>query len=108
MPHGIAKSLLTFSYCIFIYLCLYRSTNLIYRFVFSFLDRRKSKARRSKSRYKMLEADEQDTLELQPPRAGKNPQPRKPVLASTHFNWFSVDVVSSYVTSLQASAILMI
>uniref|UniRef100_A0A674N2J1 KIAA0319 like n=1 Tax=Takifugu rubripes TaxID=31033 RepID=A0A674N2J1_TAKRU len=37
--------------------------------------RRKSKARRSKSRYKMLEADEQDTLELQPPRAGKRHVP---------------------------------
>uniref|UniRef100_A0A669F288 KIAA0319 like n=1 Tax=Oreochromis niloticus TaxID=8128 RepID=A0A669F288_ORENI len=33
--------------------------------------RRKSKVRRSKSRYKMLEADEQDCLELQLPRAGK-------------------------------------
>lgn len=33
--------------------------------------RRKSKVRRRKSRYKMLEADEQDSLELQPPRAGK-------------------------------------
>uniref|UniRef100_A0A7N8XFB1 KIAA0319-like n=1 Tax=Mastacembelus armatus TaxID=205130 RepID=A0A7N8XFB1_9TELE len=30
--------------------------------------RRKSKVRRSKSRYKILEADEQDSLELQPPR----------------------------------------
>uniref|UniRef100_I3K7R8 KIAA0319 like n=1 Tax=Oreochromis niloticus TaxID=8128 RepID=I3K7R8_ORENI len=41
--------------------------------------RRKSKVRRSKSRYKMLEADEQDCLELQLPRAGKldskGPQP---------------------------------
>uniref|UniRef100_A0A8C4H9M0 KIAA0319-like n=1 Tax=Dicentrarchus labrax TaxID=13489 RepID=A0A8C4H9M0_DICLA len=34
-------------------------------------NRRKSKVRRSKSRYKILEADEQDSLELQPPRAGK-------------------------------------
>lgn len=34
-------------------------------------ERRKSKVRRSKSRYKILEADEQDSLELQPPRAGK-------------------------------------
>ncbi|CAF92651.1 unnamed protein product, partial [Tetraodon nigroviridis] len=34
-------------------------------------NRRKSKARRSKSRYKMLEADEQDTLELQPPRTAR-------------------------------------
>ncbi|KAM4539409.1 dyslexia-associated protein KIAA0319-like protein [Odontesthes bonariensis] len=33
--------------------------------------RRKSKVRRSKSRYKMLEADEQDSLELQPPRAAR-------------------------------------
>lgn len=33
--------------------------------------RRKSKVRRSKSRYKMLEADDQDCLELQLPRAGK-------------------------------------
>ncbi|XP_061110755.1 dyslexia-associated protein KIAA0319-like protein [Conger conger] len=32
--------------------------------------RRKSRMRR-KSRYKMLEADEQDSLELQPPRAGR-------------------------------------
>lgn len=36
-----------------------------------FPERRKSKVRRSKSRYKMLEADEQDSLELQPPRVGK-------------------------------------
>ncbi|XP_019738784.1 dyslexia-associated protein KIAA0319-like protein isoform X1 [Hippocampus comes] len=41
--------------------------------------RRKSKARRTKSRYKMLEADEQDALELQPPRAGRV----KPVPAPT-------------------------
>lgn len=41
------------------------------RGVFLFPLRRKSKVRRSKSRYKMLEADEQDSLELQPPRAGK-------------------------------------
>uniref|UniRef100_A0A3Q4HLQ3 KIAA0319-like n=1 Tax=Neolamprologus brichardi TaxID=32507 RepID=A0A3Q4HLQ3_NEOBR len=33
-------------------------------------NRRKSKVRRSKSRYKMLEADDQDCLELQLPRAG--------------------------------------
>ncbi|XP_071381433.1 dyslexia-associated protein KIAA0319-like protein isoform X2 [Centroberyx affinis] len=33
--------------------------------------RRKSRVRRSKSRYKMLEAEEQDSLELQPPRAGR-------------------------------------
>ncbi|XP_026203627.1 dyslexia-associated protein KIAA0319-like protein homolog [Anabas testudineus] len=33
--------------------------------------RRKSKVRRSKSRYKILEADEQDSLELQPPRAAR-------------------------------------
>ncbi|XP_077404359.1 dyslexia-associated protein KIAA0319-like protein [Vanacampus margaritifer] len=44
-----------------------------------FCDRRKSKARRTKSRYKMLEADEQDALELQPPRAGRI----KPVPAPT-------------------------
>ncbi|XP_077446606.1 dyslexia-associated protein KIAA0319-like protein [Stigmatopora argus] len=42
-------------------------------------DRRKSKARRTKSRYKMLEADEQDALELQPARAGR----MKPVPAPT-------------------------
>ncbi|XP_061123125.1 dyslexia-associated protein KIAA0319-like protein [Syngnathus typhle] len=42
-------------------------------------NRRKSKARRSKSRYKILEADEQDALELQPPRAGRI----KPVPAPT-------------------------
>ncbi|XP_028452755.1 dyslexia-associated protein KIAA0319-like protein [Perca flavescens] len=41
--------------------------------------RRKSKVRRSKSRYKMLEADEQDSLELQPPRAARI----KPVPAPT-------------------------
>ncbi|XP_032391205.1 dyslexia-associated protein KIAA0319-like protein isoform X1 [Etheostoma spectabile] len=41
--------------------------------------RRKSKARRSKSRYKMLEADEQDSLELQPARAARI----KPVPAPT-------------------------
>ncbi|XP_072304393.1 dyslexia-associated protein KIAA0319-like protein [Eucyclogobius newberryi] len=33
--------------------------------------KRKSKARRSKSRYKMLEEDERDSLELHPPRAGR-------------------------------------
>ncbi|XP_073339107.1 dyslexia-associated protein KIAA0319-like protein isoform X1 [Pagrus major] len=42
-------------------------------------NRRKSKVRRSKSRYKMLEADEQDSLELQPPRAAR----LKPVTAPT-------------------------
>ncbi|XP_037651007.1 dyslexia-associated protein KIAA0319-like protein isoform X4 [Sebastes umbrosus] len=42
-------------------------------------NRRKSKVRRSKSRYKMLEADEQDSLELQPPRAAR----MKPVPAPT-------------------------
>uniref|UniRef100_A0A8D3BVC5 KIAA0319 like n=1 Tax=Scophthalmus maximus TaxID=52904 RepID=A0A8D3BVC5_SCOMX len=41
--------------------------------------RRKSKVRRSKSRYKMLEADEQDSLELQPQRAAR----MKPVPAPT-------------------------
>ncbi|KAF7667262.1 hypothetical protein LDENG_00069960 [Lucifuga dentata] len=41
--------------------------------------RRKSKVRRSKSRYKMLDADEQDSLELQPSRAGR----MKPVPAPT-------------------------
>ncbi|KAL3043575.1 hypothetical protein OYC64_003437 [Pagothenia borchgrevinki] len=34
-------------------------------------NRRKSKVRRSKSKYKMLEADEQDSLELHPPRAAR-------------------------------------
>ncbi|XP_029022475.1 dyslexia-associated protein KIAA0319-like protein [Betta splendens] len=33
--------------------------------------RRKSKVRRNKSRYKILEADEQDSLELQPPRVAR-------------------------------------
>ncbi|XP_020510807.2 dyslexia-associated protein KIAA0319-like protein [Labrus bergylta] len=42
-------------------------------------NRRKSKVRRSKSRYKMLEADEQDSLELQPSRAVR----LKPVPAPT-------------------------
>ncbi|XP_031730670.1 dyslexia-associated protein KIAA0319-like protein [Anarrhichthys ocellatus] len=42
-------------------------------------NRRKSKVRRSKSRYKMLEADERDSLELQPPRAAR----MKPVPAPT-------------------------
>ncbi|XP_034560435.1 dyslexia-associated protein KIAA0319-like protein [Notolabrus celidotus] len=42
-------------------------------------NRRKSKVRRSKSRYKMLEADEQDSLELQHPRAVR----LKPVPAPT-------------------------
>ncbi|CAK6977398.1 dyslexia-associated protein KIAA0319-like protein isoform X2 [Scomber scombrus] len=42
-------------------------------------NRRKSRVRRSKSRYKILEADEQDSLELQPPRAGR----LKPVPAPT-------------------------
>lgn len=42
-------------------------------------NRRKSKVRRNKSRYKMLEADEQDSLELQPARAAR----LKPVPAPT-------------------------
>ncbi|XP_059205443.1 dyslexia-associated protein KIAA0319-like protein [Centropristis striata] len=42
-------------------------------------NRRKSKVRRSKSRYKILEADEQDSLELQPPRVAR----LKPVPAPT-------------------------
>uniref|UniRef100_UPI0037E966A0 dyslexia-associated protein KIAA0319-like protein n=1 Tax=Semicossyphus pulcher TaxID=241346 RepID=UPI0037E966A0 len=42
-------------------------------------NRRKSKVRRSKSRYKILEAEEQDSLELQPPRAVR----LKPVPAPT-------------------------
>lgn len=42
-------------------------------------NRRKSKVRRSKSRYKMLEADDQDCLELQLPRAAR----LKPVPAPT-------------------------
>ncbi|XP_040908654.1 dyslexia-associated protein KIAA0319-like protein isoform X2 [Toxotes jaculatrix] len=42
-------------------------------------NRRKSKVRRNKSRYKILEADEQDSLELQPPRAAR----MKPVPAPT-------------------------
>lgn len=42
-------------------------------------NRRKNKVRRSKSRYKILEADEQDSLELQPPRAAR----LKPVPAPT-------------------------
>ncbi|KAK5854814.1 hypothetical protein PBY51_004973 [Eleginops maclovinus] len=42
-------------------------------------NRRKSKVRRSKSKYKMLEADEQDSLELQPHRAAR----MKPVTAPT-------------------------
>ncbi|GAA6233205.1 dyslexia-associated protein KIAA0319-like protein homolog, partial [Lates japonicus] len=42
-------------------------------------NKRKSKVRRSKSRYKILEADEQDSLELQPPRAAR----LKPVPAPT-------------------------
>nr|XP_020453004.1 dyslexia-associated protein KIAA0319-like protein homolog [Monopterus albus]XP_020453005.1 dyslexia-associated protein KIAA0319-like protein homolog [Monopterus albus]XP_020453006.1 dyslexia-associated protein KIAA0319-like protein homolog [Monopterus albus]XP_020453007.1 dyslexia-associated protein KIAA0319-like protein homolog [Monopterus albus]XP_020453008.1 dyslexia-associated protein KIAA0319-like protein homolog [Monopterus albus]XP_020453009.1 dyslexia-associated protein KIAA0319-lik len=41
--------------------------------------RRKNKVRRSKSRYKIIEADEQDSLELQPPRAAR----MKPVPAPT-------------------------
>ncbi|KAM8884582.1 dyslexia-associated protein KIAA0319-like protein isoform 1-T2 [Synchiropus picturatus] len=41
--------------------------------------KQKSKVRRSKSRYKILEADEQDSLELQPPRAGR----LKPALPPT-------------------------
>uniref|UniRef100_A0A1A7YRW2 KIAA0319-like n=2 Tax=Iconisemion striatum TaxID=60296 RepID=A0A1A7YRW2_9TELE len=41
--------------------------------------RRKSKVRRSKSRYKILEAEEQDSLELQPPRTTR----LKPVPVST-------------------------
>ncbi|XP_053303019.1 dyslexia-associated protein KIAA0319-like protein isoform X3 [Pleuronectes platessa] len=41
--------------------------------------RRKSKVRRSKSRYKMLEAEEQDSLELQPQRVAR----MKPVPAPT-------------------------
>ncbi|XP_029919219.1 dyslexia-associated protein KIAA0319-like protein [Myripristis murdjan] len=40
--------------------------------------RRKSRVRRSKSRYKMLEAEEQDSLELQPPRVGRMKPPPAP------------------------------
>ena len=43
----------------------------IYVLCFFSPGRRKSKVRRSKSRYKMLEADEQDSLELQPQRVGE-------------------------------------
>lgn len=54
-------------------------------FLFLLPWRRKSKVRRSKSRYKMLEADEQDSLELHPPRAGET-HPRKiTVTNSTDF-----------------------
>ncbi|XP_023284859.1 dyslexia-associated protein KIAA0319-like protein homolog [Seriola lalandi dorsalis] len=42
-------------------------------------NRRKNKVRRSKSRYKILDADEQDSLELQPQRAAR----MKPVPAPT-------------------------
>lgn len=84
LESGFFKSLLT------VFFCLCSSTSLIYWYVLLFLDRRKSKARRSKSRYKMLEADEQDTLELQPPRAGKNTQPSKLALPSTHINGFQL------------------
>ncbi|XP_071355370.1 dyslexia-associated protein KIAA0319-like protein isoform X1 [Trachinotus anak] len=42
-------------------------------------NRRKNKVRRNKSRYKILEADEQDSLELQPQRAAR----LKPVPAPT-------------------------
>uniref|UniRef100_A0A3P9L4D8 Si:ch211-193k19.1 n=1 Tax=Oryzias latipes TaxID=8090 RepID=A0A3P9L4D8_ORYLA len=47
--------------------------------VFCCCRRRKSRVRRSKSRYKILEAEEQDSLELQPPR----PARLKPVPAPT-------------------------
>ncbi|XP_068189474.1 dyslexia-associated protein KIAA0319-like protein isoform X2 [Antennarius striatus] len=47
--------------------------------------RRKSKVRRSKSRYKILEADEQDSLELQPPRAARlKPMPAPTSSALMH------------------------
>ncbi|XP_061737562.1 dyslexia-associated protein KIAA0319-like protein [Nerophis ophidion] len=48
-------------------------------------ERRKNKARRSKSRYKMLEADEKDILELQPHRAGRvKPMPAPTSSALMH------------------------
>uniref|UniRef100_A0A8C7ZUU1 KIAA0319-like n=1 Tax=Oryzias sinensis TaxID=183150 RepID=A0A8C7ZUU1_9TELE len=47
--------------------------------VFCCCRRRKSRVRRSKSRYKILEAEERDSLELQPPR----PARLKPVPAPT-------------------------
>uniref|UniRef100_A0A3P9L4D6 Si:ch211-193k19.1 n=1 Tax=Oryzias latipes TaxID=8090 RepID=A0A3P9L4D6_ORYLA len=49
--------------------------------VFCCCRRRKSRVRRSKSRYKILEAEEQDSLELQPPRPGE--ARLKPVPAPT-------------------------
>lgn len=58
-----------------VYLVLYSSaltlTHACLFFFFLSPRRRKSKVRRSKSRYKILEADEQDSLELQPPRTGE-------------------------------------
>lgn len=75
----------------FLSVCLVGSTSLTRRRVFWFVDRRKSKARRSKSRYKMLEADEQDTLELQPPRTGERPRPGTSLHSISHhlFSSFS-------------------
>lgn len=87
---------------------IHSNTNRIHRCVLSFLDRRKSKARRSKSRYKMLEADEQDTLELQPPRAGKSPPTQEPCPHFHTFHRLPVDAESSDVNSLEASAVLII
>uniref|UniRef100_A0A8C7ZXB9 KIAA0319-like n=1 Tax=Oryzias sinensis TaxID=183150 RepID=A0A8C7ZXB9_9TELE len=49
--------------------------------VFCCCRRRKSRVRRSKSRYKILEAEERDSLELQPPRPGE--ARLKPVPAPT-------------------------
>ncbi|XP_024113947.1 dyslexia-associated protein KIAA0319-like protein [Oryzias melastigma] len=47
--------------------------------VFCCCSRRKSRVRRSKSRYKILEAEERDSLELQPPRTAR----LKPVTTPT-------------------------
>lgn len=55
----------------------------------------------------MLEADEQDTLELQPPRAGKRHVPVN--LPQFHrFHWVSTHVATFSVNSSEESVLLII
>lgn len=55
----------------------------------------------------MLEADEQDTLELQPPRAGKRHLPVN--LPQFHrFHWFSTHVATVSVNSSEECGLLIL
>lgn len=76
-------------------------TNWLYLCVFLFPERRKSKVRRSKSRYKMLEADEQDSLELQPQRVGKT-HTHTHKLSSTTSVDFAINYARLHVSSCKS------